>query len=68
MKKSCKGCKASIIERPYYKCELGYDLDKNLGVPVSDCPKPKTNMDFINLKQDREKYGLSQSELAKWKV
>ncbi len=49
MKKSCKGCKAIGING----CTLGYKtgfndiLNTNFYYPIEECPKPKTNSDYI---------------------
>jgi hypothetical protein len=33
-----------------YKCQLRHELDQMKGIPQSECPKPKTIKEFLNLK------------------
>jgi hypothetical protein len=53
MKRTCEGCKALRMEQYYSECMLGYKLDDHFK-PLEECPKPKTNMAYI----DAKKYGL----------
>jgi hypothetical protein len=58
MKKTCNGCKASTIDRFEARCDLGFSVDTIFsklfliayeGKPLEECPKPKTNKEFVNL-------------------
>lgn len=66
MKTTCNGCKA-CQSHPWgssitYYCSLGYQtrtVDKipEIGlreqVPMEDCPKPKTNKEYLGLEEKR---------------
>lgn len=59
MKRTCAGCKA--LEVGYY-CSLGYDVEvvcrSGLTVdvkPKEECPKPKTNKEFVNTPNKRDR-------------
>lgn len=50
LKRTCTGCRASnLMGLPYYRCELGYKVDKMKGRPLEECPKPKTYDELIKL-------------------
>ena len=49
MKRTCEGCKALCFKDKYEQyCLLSYKMDGMKLKPLEDCPKPTTNMDFIN--------------------
>lgn len=69
MKKSCKGCRALRCEfgtvEPF-NCGMNYLIDKKEGIPLENCPKPKTYMRMIDLKGLQQKYNLTKDELLNW--
>lgn len=72
MKKSCEGCKAfdfnSTNNLYLWKCCLNYKIDNIKGIPLENCPKPKTIKKMIDLKEIKEKYNLTNEELTNWKL
>lgn len=69
MKKSCEGCKALDMNSwgglYLYHCGLDYRLDQNKGIPLEQCPKPKTYQRYFDMKELKEKHSLANEELIR---
>ena len=51
LKRSCNQCKASAQKQGYgYSCSLGYNVDKDLGIPKEACPKPTSYTMLVAIK------------------
>ncbi len=44
IKKTCKGCKALVLDPPNHKCSLGYKLHRNWNdINTGKLPRPLTS-------------------------
>lgn len=49
MKRTCNRCKALTFsqgQNPY--CQLRFKIDPEKISPMEECPKPTTNLEFVN--------------------
>jgi len=70
MKRTCLGCRALRCEHGThnpYKCSIGYEIERSVGTPLVQCPKPITIKELIYLSQLKDRYDLTLEELARWK-
>jgi len=52
-KRTCQGCRVLYDSTfPAFICDLGYPIEIKEGVrPLVPCPKPKSNLEAINVKE-----------------
>lgn len=69
MKNTCSGCRAEGVSYSTYGgshpvCDLGFKITyhtrqsgRMVGVPLDECPKPRTIADLIRLTEEKKKPG-----------
>ena len=49
MKRTCEGCRALDTFTGVYTCAIHYEIDWYKGIPLEECPKPRTIRKLVDI-------------------